>query len=152
MIDVDVLKRDAHFAAPGAVNELDNEPADVNSDGVQVHLRAAPAAPQFDWLVVPEPPSGVRVRGRALAMPGAPWLHAAATTTATGWRVVCAIRIAGVLAAGVPFRLAVVVNDMSSGRERRRGQLVLGAPGRFVYLRGDRHAADDSFSFVIADE
>jgi hypothetical protein len=34
----------------------------------------------------------------------------------------------------------VTVNEMPSGRERRRGQLVMGAtkPG-WAYLRGDRH-------------
>jgi hypothetical protein len=35
---------------------------------------------------------------------------------------------------------------------RRRGQLVLGgAPGQFVYLRGDRLPAEDQLDFVIAD-
>ena len=44
-----------------------------------------------------------------------------------------------------PFRLGVVVNEMRPDRERRRGQLVLGgAAGEFVYLRGDRLAAERS--------
>jgi hypothetical protein len=34
----------------------------------------------------------------------------------------------------------VVINETVSGRERRRGQLIMsGARGEFVYLRGDRH-------------
>jgi hypothetical protein len=36
--------------------------------------------------------------------------------------------------------LGVVVNEIPPGRERRRGQLVLGgAEGEWVFLRGDRH-------------
>jgi hypothetical protein len=36
--------------------------------------------------------------------------------------------------------LGIVVNEIPPGRERRRGQLVLGgAEGEWVYLRGDRH-------------
>jgi hypothetical protein len=50
-----------------------------------------------------------------------------------------------------PFKLGVVVNDMAAGRERRRGQLVLGGrSGEFVYLRGDRLAADELLDVLIA--
>jgi hypothetical protein len=48
-------------------------------------------------------------------------------------------------ASGIPRELSVglVVNEKPPGRERRRGQLVLGgAPGEFVYLRGDREDRD----------
>ena len=56
------------------------------------------------------------------------------------------------LAPGSKFLLGVVVNDMASGRERRRGQLVLGgADGEFVYLRGDRLPANRHLPFKIAD-
>jgi hypothetical protein len=46
----------------------------------------------------------------------------------------------------------VIVNETSPDRERRRGQLVLGgSEGQFVYLRGDRHSAEDQLAFVIGD-
>src|SRR5438067_737880 len=39
-----------------------------------------------------------------------------------------------------PVDIDVIVNETTSHRERRRGQLVLsGGQGEFVYLRGDRH-------------
>jgi hypothetical protein len=41
------------------------------------------------------------------------------------------------------LQVGVVVNEKPAGRERRRGQLVLGAAsGEFVYLRGDREDPD----------
>jgi hypothetical protein len=41
---------------------------------------------------------------------------------------------------------------MPPGRERRRGQLVLGgALGEFVYLRGDREGQDRLPVFTVAD-
>jgi len=50
-------------------------------------------------------------------------------------------------------KLGVAVNEMSPDRERRRGQLVMGGrAGGFVYLRGDRLAADDLLDFRIADD
>jgi hypothetical protein len=46
--------------------------------------------------------------------------------------------------------LGVVVNEKPAGRERRRGQLVLGgARGEFVYLRGDREDLDRLPRFAI---
>jgi hypothetical protein len=40
----------------------------------------------------------------------------------------------------LPVELDAIVNETSSRRERRRGQLVLsGAAGEFAYLAGDRH-------------
>jgi hypothetical protein len=52
-----------------------------------------------------------------------------------------------------PLKLGVVVNDMAPDRERRRGQLVLGGhAGEFVYLRGDRLAAEDLLDFLIAPD
>jgi hypothetical protein len=50
------------------------------------------------------------------------------------------------------FALRVVVNEKPAGRERRRGQLVLGgAPGEFVYLRGDREDRDRLPRFRLLD-
>ena len=38
VISADVAKGDVHFAPRRDSNPLDNEPADINSDGVQLHL------------------------------------------------------------------------------------------------------------------
>jgi hypothetical protein len=41
---------------------------------------------------------------------------------------------------------------MPTTRRRRRGQLVLGgAPGEFVYLRGDREERDRLVRFTVLD-
>jgi hypothetical protein len=51
------------------------------------------------------------------------------------------------------LKLGVAVNEVTPDRERRRGQLVLGGrAGDFVYLRGDRLAADDLLDFRIGDD
>jgi hypothetical protein len=52
-----------------------------------------------------------------------------------------------------PFGLAIIVNETSADRERRRGQLVLGGAAReFVYLQGDRCAVDRHLMFQIIDD
>jgi hypothetical protein len=53
---------------------------------------------------------------------------------------------------GSPYsvEVGVVVNEIPPGRERRRGQLVLGgADGEWVYLRGDRHDPSRMLSILI---
>jgi hypothetical protein len=46
--------------------------------------------------------------------------------------------------------LAVTINEITPGRERRRGQLVLGgAEGEWVYLRGDRDDPSKLIPIVI---
>jgi hypothetical protein len=160
VIGADVRKRDVCFAPACDWNPLDNEPADTNSDGVQLHLIVTAAegddgaAREYGWLLVPESDSSrVRVTrrtGGAIA----PEVRASWSRTETGYRVECALPLA-LLGAGAPrpFLLDVIVNDMSPERERRRGQLVLGgAVGEFVYLRGDRHVADRHLAFVIAND
>lgn len=141
------LGRAPHFAPAGADNPLDNERADVNSDGLQLHLGLAAdggAEPLAAWLLVPEPP-GPRVRlsdclSHGIAPVGCEW-----SPETDGWRMRCALPLAPVAAraaarSGAIVTLDVLVNEMPGGRERRRGQLVLsGAAGDFVYLRGDRH-------------
>ena len=48
------------------------------------------------------------------------------------------------------FSPAVIINETVRGRGRRRGQLVMsGARGEFVYLRGDRHAADRLVPMIV---
>ena len=155
VIAVDVRKSDVHFAPQSDDNPLDNEHPDINSDGVQLHVIAPAAqgraARALDWLIVPEPESGqARVTARATEGTG-PTLRVSSKLLPNGYSIRIAVPLA-VIATDIsrPFRLGVAVNDMASDRERRRGQLVLGGhPGDFVYLRGDRLAADELLDFLI---
>ena len=108
----------------------------------------------LNWLIVPEPVSG-RVRIAARVTGGdAPALRASSEREPHGYSVRIAVSLADLgLNISEPFKLGVVVNDMVSDRERRRGQLVLGGrSGEFVYLRGDRLAAEDLLDFLIASD
>ena len=156
VVSVDVRKSDVQFAPPCDDNLLDNEHPDTNSDGIQLHV-ITPASRghssrELNWLIVPEPESGeARVAARA-TVGTAPPLRTSTSRTPDGYSIRIAVSL-GDLALDIsePFKLGVVVNDMARDRERRRGQLVLGGrPGEFVYLRGDRLAADDLLDFLIA--
>ena len=158
VVEIDVKKHDVHFAPECGWNPLDNEPADTNSDGVQLHLKVAGGndateRSELALLMVPEAGgSEVRVTtrssGHAEPRVSARWRRASG-----GYAVQCAVALekAGIRR-GRPFLLGLVVNDMAAERERRRGQLVLGgASGDFVYLRGDRLDTDHHLPFLIAD-
>jgi hypothetical protein len=133
---VTVYGSDLTFVPPAAVNPYDNEPMDINGDGVQIFLRTDGG--RSGWILVPERDStAVRIRaidGWTTPHPiGARWkpigdgyeLHVDLPMAATTSPV---------------FAIDVVINEKPAGRERRRGQLVMsGAAGEFVYLRGDRH-------------
>jgi len=133
---------------------------DTNSDGVQLHViipaaTKSNAAPrELNWLLVPEL-GGSHVRVSARAVGGvAPPLRAFWEPTTRGYSVRMAVDLSP-LGADVTksLKLGVVVNEVTPDRERRRGQLVLGGrSGDFVYLRGDRLAADDLLDFRIADD
>jgi hypothetical protein len=157
---VDVEKLDVYFVPRIDSNPLDNEHPDTNSDGVQLHViipaatRSSTASRELNWLLVPEL-GGSHVRVSARAVGGvAPALRAHWEPTARGYSVRMAVDLSA-LGADVTksLKLGVVVNEMTPDRERRRGQLVLGGrSGEFVYLRGDRLAADDLLDFRIADD
>jgi hypothetical protein len=89
------------------------------------------------WILVPERVStGVRIR-QLEGWPAAASITATWTQFAAGYRMDVEIRDC------VPSALDLLINEMPSGRERRRGQLVLSeSRGDFIYLRGDRHATD----------
>ncbi|MGZ9246298.1 MAG: heparinase II/III domain-containing protein [Gemmatirosa sp.] len=149
-VAVDVtLGRAPAFVPPGAQNLLDNERAEINGDGVQLYLASETASPPGEvagWLLVPGSDGAVRV------IPTTPAAHAIRLEAAShpvlgGYGLTAIVRRAALdgRADGEAARTVLVdvlVNEMPSGRERRRGQLVLsGAEGGFVYLQGDRHAA-----------
>jgi hypothetical protein len=150
VIDVAVRKADPLSFAPARErNDLDNEPSDINSDGVQIHLAdAAPGSPSTRWLLVPVPESdAVRVD----ASSGAPPMLATWRTAPGGYALRCEIALTDAMRRD-GFDLDVIVNEISPDRERRRGQLVLsGSSGDWVYLRGDRQPRETFLSFVLGD-
>jgi hypothetical protein len=138
VIDVVVRKSgELTFVPDGATNPFDNESPDINGDGIQLYLvdRAGATA----WVLVPQvDESAGTVRARFVDEWNTPRvLRGAWTRTSDGYSM--RLRIAGADASATEFGLGVVVNEKPAGRARRRGQLVLGgAPGEFIYLRGDR--------------
>ncbi len=155
---VDVSVRTPHpcFAPRVAHNPLDNEHPDTNSDGVQLYVGPAQGAgPIHSWLLVPErvegagpAVAGVRVTSGASAGPPVP-LAARARLTPAGWALRATLPRQQL---GTDFTLDLVINEISPGRERRRGQLVLGgARDEWVYLRGDRQDPARAIHIQLAD-
>jgi hypothetical protein len=143
-----VAKADPTFAPPVAENPLDNEHPDINSDGLQLHLHAD-ALGEARWIIVPDGQGGARITPRTPAAAALP-LTATTAQDATHWSATLALPLDA--ATRARFHLAVLVNEIAPGRERRRGQLVLGgAHGRRAYLVGDRHDCRFAPVFAFAD-
>ncbi len=152
VIDIAMRKHgELTFAPADAVNVYDNESPDINGDGVQLYLVEASLAAA--WVLVPEA-SGLE-EGTVRARPIEDWnrhraLRAAWRRTEDGYSM--RVRIPALPPGDDErqFALGVVVNEKPTGRERRRGQLVLGGrPGQFVYLRGDREQRSELPRFAI---
>ena len=125
---------------------LDNESADIHSDGVQCYVE------HHGWqgfLLLPDLDSSrvyIRpVKGTA-ADPAR--LTATCTRTSGGYRMLVLFDVEKALRRGDRFPVNVVINRMRPGRERRAGQLALAGGGGWVYLRGDRESPD---SAVVAE-
>jgi hypothetical protein len=101
------------------------------------------------WLAIPEHDfTRTRVRQTA-GESGAPPLTAHARAIAGGYELELTIPRSSVSRI---FAIDVLVNEISSGRQRRRGQLVLsGAHGDRVYLRGDRHPLERFVSLRLPE-
>jgi hypothetical protein len=160
LIVTDVVKAERYFASRADHNPLDNEPADTNSDGVQLHLvlneceATGDTASESTWLMAPDAESGaVRVTPRSTAARAVP-VRASWSATERGYQLTATLPLAAFGdCLDQPFGLAIIVNETSADRERRRGQLVLGgAAGEFVYLQGDRCPVDRHLLFQIIDD
>jgi hypothetical protein len=140
-VAVDVTKPDRCFRSAGAPPaRLDNEPDDINSDGLQLFLQV-PAGPLCGWLVVPDTGSrGVRVHAADGSAADAAAVTGAWVATDEGYRVTLALRPPGwpPPALGGDPAFDLMVNEMQPGRLRRAGQLTWSGGGGWVYLRGDR--------------
>jgi hypothetical protein len=151
-VEVTVRKADPVFAPARSSNPLDNEHPDINSDGVQLYVDVPGSSASASWILVPAAGSQVRITPRE-RRGVVPHLTASWRLTSDGYQVRCSFPRGG-HGPGIdrPFRLNVVVNEISRLRERRRGQLVAtGADGEWVYLRGDREDPRRMLSFEIRD-
>lgn len=144
-LGLDVVKPDVVFREAGAPPlRLDNEPDDLNSDGVQVYVRLDPEAPAYGFLAVPADDVGnIRVRvteGNA----GSPeMVRGGWQRTDTGYSMSLALTLPGwAVRSGDEIGFDLIVNEMRPERTRRAGQLAWGGGGGWVYLRGDRHAPE----------
>jgi len=138
-----VVARAADAPDPG----LDNEPADIHSDGVQIYVG------RDRWmgvLAVPELETGtVRVRAVAGTAPCPDAVTGASRRTEEGYEMVLRVPTGAPWRRGDRFGFTVTVNEMVPGRERRSGQLAL-AGGGWVWLRGDRESPGDAVTAEIA--
>jgi hypothetical protein len=118
---------------------LDNEPDDINADGIQVYFRGADRR-LHGWMVRPLPDGTVFVRPIGDTAPD-PAVVGAWSRTARGYSITVRLPCPHLATLRRNERLGfdLIVNEMQPGRLRRSGQLVWsGGPG-WVYLRGDRH-------------
>ena len=148
-IRVDVQKAPLYFRIATASDPaLDNENPDINSDGVQLHLWCEGWREPASWLAIPEHDfSHTRVRQIA-GGDDAPPLDVDSRETIGGYELRFTIPRSSLTAQ--LLSLDILVNDMSSTRQRRRGQLVLsGAHGDRVYLRGDRQPRSSFLRFQL---
>jgi len=142
-IGVDVVKAGLvmrpHDTPP---RHLDNEPEDINADGIQIYWRGHDQQ-SHGWLINPAPNGAVIAR--AIGADDASAVRGAWQETDTGYRLTVAVPCPHAAALRRTERLGfdLIVNEMREGRTRRSGQLIWsGGPG-WVYLRGDRHDPSD---------
>jgi hypothetical protein len=147
VVEVDVERAVRRFVSIDAENPLDNEPAAINGDGVQLYVEIA--GRRAGWLLVPVAGSTEVARREVDG-----WrsdIRPASTWTPVGEGYSLSVRVP-LPAGGREVALDVLVNETAAGRERRRGQLVLsGADDEFVYLRGDRHDPERLLHFALPD-
>ncbi len=132
------VNRSPFFAAAVDDNPLDNEPADINSDGVQFHWRSFVTGEWNSLLAVPD---GADVRLTVIS--------GSRDDVTARWQMDVPGRSYSVFldvpwpGLGTVIEYDCVINECPPDRERRRGQLVLsGAHGEFGYLRGARQGPE----------
>ena len=126
---------------------LDNETADIHSDGVQAFVG------RDRWMGVtalPSFPNGaVRCAGVAGTAAFAGPVTGTSRRTDAGYEVYLRLPTGHPWRRGDRVRFTVTVNEMMQGRERRSGQLAM-AGGGWVWLRGDRESPNEAVEAEIA--
>ncbi|HLG04822.1 MAG TPA: hypothetical protein VI383_01605, partial [Gemmatimonadales bacterium] len=117
---------------------LDNEPEDVNADGLQVYLRHEEW--RFGLLVNPAPAPAGALYARTIVCESSGFDGRWARTP-DGYLITLALTLPwlGKCWSGTRLGFDLLVNEMRPGRVRRAGQLVWSGGDGWIYLRGDRH-------------
>ncbi|MEP6765918.1 MAG: heparinase II/III family protein [Gemmatimonadaceae bacterium] len=149
---IDVLARTGPIIIPNfhEDNALDNERRDVNADGVQIHVGRKVGDPwSAAWIVIPDRSSLPNARVTPVtASSSVIETHWALAEGA--WVMRCLIPLGDLqLDTDGTIALEVIVNERSSDRVRRRGQLVLSGGGGYGYLRGDRTDSTNALTFRV---
>jgi hypothetical protein len=140
---VDVTKPDV-CVRPGNAPplNLDNEPDDIHSDGLQVYLGHDGVEAPAGYLIVPnEGAHTVRTRATSDTRLGNPaGVRGGWRRTDAGYCMTVAIPWPEGTRphAGGRVRFDLIINELLPGRMRRVGQLVWSGGGGWVWLRGDR--------------
>ncbi len=141
---VSVTKPERLFRPPGAPPlELDNEPDDIHSDGLQLYL--SHGGQGIAVLLVPR--DGGSLGTRTIGRDGgeAPPVGGRWAPTHEGYLITVRVADPGLALLGPGDRLGfdLLINEMRPGRLRRAGQLVWSGGNGWVYLRGDRQDPSD---------
>ena len=152
-IVIDIVAVTGPLAVPDVHEEnlLDNERRDVNSDGVQIHFApTAGSAWTAAWIAVPAQDCYPEARITPTTL-NAPVLKTGWMLLKNGWAMRCLISLHDIpFSNDETFALEIIVNERSSDRQRRRGQLALSGGGGFGYLRGDRTDSVHALTFKLA--
>lgn len=163
VIQVSAMTGEIVVPAANAVNQFDNERADVNADGIELFVGPNAGAPwTASWLVVPAdteqdralPISESRLARTTVTTHASPRLNCTwepiDDDRAPGYtmQIVLPLRDIPIQSDGT-FAMELVVNERPLNRARRRGMLVLSGGGAFAYLRGDRADSTDALTFLI---
>lgn len=139
-----VIKPQPTFRPAGASDPaLDNEGADIHSDGVQWYVGTDRWR---GWVLVPQGGGQVNARPVGGTAAQADEVEAVWAPRDDGYAVVATVR----RPAGAQVGMNVVVNEMYPERERRAGQLAWTGGGGWVYLRGDRESPRDTVVVEVA--
>jgi len=123
--------------------QLENEPDDIHSDGLQVYIAPAEGGGAVGYLIVPNA-GGHNVRAHPTSDTRRRVTHGGVTggwrRTETGYCVTVAIPWPEDVRPHAGGRVAfdLIVNEGLPGRMRRAGQLVWSGGNGWVWLRGDR--------------
>jgi hypothetical protein len=138
---VDVRKPELVLRAQGAAPlDLDNEADDIHQDGLQLYLKY-PDETTLGFVVVPDETGALRARSVGAAAGAS--VEGAWAASDEGYVVTLALRDPRIstLRPGDVLKFDLVINEMTSDRVRRLGQLVWSGDGGWTYLWGDRGEA-----------